>query len=213
MRFGELNMRSENPSGADEIKPKRPDDDLVNLVAELVELARLGRHPNPKDLRAVQGWLEKGEPAATMRAVIETVVSRPNGTRPTSLAYFDRAMGEAMRAAVRPSGAAPPAGSPARPTMSDADQAIQAMLKPSCERWRKDMHKYPFPGNLAAFKAAISSGVQPLADRWIEYDDAWNKAGCPAPLKPPDFTLLASNPSAFEARLFECEEGITDPGA
>lgn len=185
---------------------------LSRLVAELVEMASPGRHPNPKDVRAVQGWLDKGVPVVTMRAVIETVRSRPNGTRPTSLAYFDHAMDEAMKPAKAAQKAAPPAepSSKPPPPRSEADLALDARLEALHGRWAASKTG-PQPPLREALDAACRAWKPADALRWLAVVEGLLGAGLLADVDLPEFHDYVARPNRFEEQMIEAEEALTSP--
>lgn len=184
---------------------------LTKLVAELVELATPGRHPNPKDLRAFQGWVDKGVPVVTMRAVIETVRSRPNGARPTSLAYFDNAMDEAMKGAGRPPAAAVPASKPP-PPRSEADLALDARLE-ALSRRRAELPAGPQIPLREGLDAACRTWKPADTLRWIAVVEGLCFSGLLGDVELPEFHDYVARPHRFEDQIIEAEEMLTRPSA
>jgi hypothetical protein len=185
---------------------------LTKLVADLVELARLGRHQNAKDLGALQRWLDKGVPVAMMRAVIETLRSRPNGTKPSSLAYFDNAMDEAMKAAKAPppAAAASPASSKPPPPRSEADLALDARLEALHGCWAVSKTG-PQPPLRDGFDAACRAWKAADALRWIAAEEGLLAAGLLADADLPEFHDYVARPNRFEDQMIEAEEALTAP--
>ena len=188
---------------------RSPAQPLVALAAELAALARLDRAPNARELGQVQGWLDAGLAAETMRAVIANRMSRGKGVKPESLVYFDKGMREALKAGSPPRSAVA-ASSPAVP-LSDAEKVLRDLLRASRDAWLKD-RSCPFPPDPNSFSAAFASEqTELLAYYWLEVWDSWDKTGRRSDLKPPDFTLLARDPAGFEKRLRELDEEFAGP--
>jgi hypothetical protein len=198
----------------------RPDSTEINLqrspvaelTAELAILAGLSRAPNAEDLGWVEAWTEQGFSADTMRGVIEIKRGQLNGKRVTGLRYFDGPMQDSRKAKGRLA-TAPVAtpDSPAPAAVSDADKALQDLLRPSQDAWRKD-RSCPFAPILDTFKAAIlTEKGKTLAYRWLELWAVWDRSNRPRDLKPPDFSLIVQNPDRFETALLEIEEELTAP--
>ncbi len=171
----------------------------TGLAYEMKALIKPGRVPNAGEIGRVQGWLEAGDSAAAIRAVIEARLK--GGGHPVTLHYFDDAMREARKARQRPPAAA---ASPV-PPLSEADQALRALLKPPGDAWVKD-RSCPFPPDPGSFKSAVDAGNQ-----WLEVWHAWDQSGRPDRLKPPDFTALAQQRAIYDARMREIEEALTTP--
>ena len=169
------------------------------LAHEMKALIKPGRVPNASEIGRVQGWLEVGDSAAAIRAVIEGVLK--GGAQPVTLHYFDEAVREARKARQQPPAAVASAG----PQVSEADQALKALLKPANDAWLKD-RSCPFPPNPKDFEAAGEGG-----DRWLTFWHAWDQAGRPDRLKPPEFTALTQQRAIYDARMLEIEDALTAP--
>jgi hypothetical protein len=185
-----------------DINPQRPA--LAELTAELAELARLGRAPNPDDLGTVQGWAKEGDTPDEMRDTIKIKRGQINGKAIRVLAYFNDAMADARKkrrgkATASPAAACQPPPKPAEP-LSGADQALM-------DRVRAVKHRYP--PTLADFRNAA---IGPTAHRWLELAESSVKAARDD-LAMPDFTLFLVSRSAFEADMAEIEEALTTPEA
>ena len=169
------------------------------LAHEMKGLIKPGRVPNAGEIGRVQGWLEAGDSAAAIRAVIEGLLK--GGAQPATLHYFDEAVREARKARQQPRAAVASAG----PQVSEADQALKALLKPANDAWLKD-RSCPFPPNPKDFEAAGEGG-----DRWLTFWHAWDQAGRPDRLKPPEFTALTQQRAIYDARMLEIEDALTEP--
>jgi hypothetical protein len=206
-------------SPSDSEIPQRRDTDissqrspLAELTADLMKLAGIDRPANPDDLGCVMAWTAEGFSPDAMRAVIETKRGQMNGKPTSTLKYFDGPMRQ-TREVARPSTGhtSAPAPTPAPSPVPEADRVLQELLAPSNDAWLKD-RSCPYPPSLNTFKAACADEkTERLAYRWLDLSDLWAKSGRGAATKPPDFTLLSVNPTAFEIDMLEIEDELTGP--
>ncbi len=62
------------------------------------------------------------------------------------------------------------------------------------------------------YRAALAQpGTASLAERWLAAWNAWNEAGRPSRLRPPDFSNIRIDRAGFAERLDEIEEELTAP--
>ena len=179
----------------------------VALATELAVLVGRPAQPTPVELETVRGWLSDGASPELIRDAVRTRMARKNAPPTPALGYFNDRVREFM---ARPA-SAPAAAAPVTPP-SPEDAAIRARVLPSSAAWARD-GGCPFPPGFLTFREAVTTGRGPLAHHWVDFWDAWDAAGRPGRARPPDFTLLATDPAAFETELLGCEEELTAPDA
>jgi hypothetical protein len=205
---------TEIPKKLTEIKLQRTPADDQQAVTELgEELARLAKLPtplNPEHLAAVRTWRDAGLTREAMITVVNKVLTRPKkAVGKLAFGYLTGPMTDEIER-LRLAAATPPlaAVEPTAP-ISDEDRALRERLQRPLKAWEQDKG-CPFPPVLPSFKAALARGDGPLANRWLEVNEAWDRAGRRSG-KPPDFTGLASNRAEFEQHLADAEDALTAP--
>jgi hypothetical protein len=196
----DINSKRNGPPGEDEPA-------LTDLVNELIALTPMTR-PRSRDRGAVKKWLDAGLTHGAIVEVVKDTLEDSNPATMSTLTYFNNA----MRNEITRLAAVPPAAPAAQPPAesSTEDRRIRALIRESAAAKAADS-SCPLGPSLATYKAAIERGQEPQGARWIQTTAEWQKAGKPAAYKPPDFSLLATNPDEFERILFAAEEGLTDP--